>query len=434
MADTTISTFDPALKQIYKDQNVENLAILKRPLLGLLTKSEDFGGRNMPIVWQYANTQGRSAKIGAAAANASALGLEDALLTRGNLYQVGYITSETIEATRGDTMAFLKALKQKIDSIVNALSDALETHLFRDGSGSIGQGKATAPAATGQATTVVALTQIGEAINFEVGMRLSAAATLTGAIRHATNTATLVAVDRSLGYLYIAAAATDWVTANGYNDGDYLFVFGEAQNTATAALVPTGLQGWLPTSTQIATERAAVSQFFSCYRYLDSRLAGLYLDGSGDTLEDTVIDAQSSVGEQNGKADLGIIHHRQMRKLIKELGAKKVYNQVMGQSSKGGEARIGYRGVVIDGDEGEINVVAANKCPPAELFMLSQKYLKLAALGAPTKFLDDDDNRILRVAIAASDSDARYEIRMVSRCNLYTTAPIWNARVALANP
>ena len=139
MTSTTQSNFDPALKQIYRDSNVQKLTYTMRPLLGMLPKFEGFGGRNMPIVLQYGNPMGRSAVFATAQSNRTQVRVEDFLLTRRNNYQVASIDGEVIESTRGDSYAFLAALKLKIDTAMMNLSDDVETELFRSGEGWIAQ-------------------------------------------------------------------------------------------------------------------------------------------------------------------------------------------------------------------------------------------------------------------------------------------------------
>lgn len=421
MADTTISTFDPALKQIYRDSNIENLTYRNRPLFGLLTKFTGFGGRNMPIVLVYGNPMGRAANIYRAQQGATAVAIEDFVLTRKSDYAVAYITSETIEATRGDNMSFLQALKTKIDGAMNALSDSIESALFRDGYGYIGQLHAsTAPTVANP--MVLTLAQPEESPNFEVGQILTAFTGADGSTgTHGTPaTATVVKINRALGTITTAydnsGGATNWAVA------DYLYVYGdEAAKTS-------GLAAWLPATI------SASDSFYTVNRSYDSRLYGIAHDGSADTIEDACIDGQSKCGREGGKIDTMLIHHAQFRKLIKELGAKKVYNQVMGSSTKGGDARVGYRGVTIDGDEGAVNIMAANKCQATIAWGLTRDVWTLATLGEPVKFLSEDGNRILRTAIGSSDTDARYEARIVYRGNLACKAPIWNARITLASP
>ena len=51
-------SFDAALKEHYTDDRVENMVYMDNPLLALMAKMEDFGGRNLPvpIIWGILRT------------------------------------------------------------------------------------------------------------------------------------------------------------------------------------------------------------------------------------------------------------------------------------------------------------------------------------------------------------------------------------------
>lgn len=44
-----LSTFTPALKEHYTSDRVENMVYMDNPLLAMMPKMEDFGGKNLPI-------------------------------------------------------------------------------------------------------------------------------------------------------------------------------------------------------------------------------------------------------------------------------------------------------------------------------------------------------------------------------------------------
>ena len=110
MAITNITNFDAALKQIYSSSNLANTTLRRRPLLAMLPKRNDFGGRNMPIVNVYGDPQGRSADFSTAQGNVSQVSVDDFLLTRVSNYSVAQVGGEVAEASKGDALAFLQAL------------------------------------------------------------------------------------------------------------------------------------------------------------------------------------------------------------------------------------------------------------------------------------------------------------------------------------
>jgi hypothetical protein len=304
-ASTTTSNFDPAMKQIYRPENVNNLVYSIRPLLGLLVKNEGFGGRNLPIVLQYGNpVGGRSASFSTAQSNRSQVRVEDYLLTRVSDYQIATIDSEVIEATRGDTFAFLSALKQKIDGSFAALSDAIESFLFRSGTGALAQ-IGTITANVTATDDRLNLLQPEEVCNFEVDQVLVASTADGGALRATPASTTVKNVDRSAGTVTVSdlTGGTDW------GNNDFLYVQGDAAAGGSNVKI-SGLAAWLP-STVTATS------FFSVDRTIDSRLAGLTHTGTSDSMEDVCIDSQSKVGREGGKADLFVCHNAHYRRFGK---------------------------------------------------------------------------------------------------------------------
>jgi hypothetical protein len=121
------------------------------------------------------------------------------------------------------------------------------------------------------------------------------------------------------------------------------------------------------------------------------------------------------------------MHHVRTRILIKQLGNKVEYCKDPARSGGADQATVGFRAVKIVGDEGDMSVYAANKCPHADAFVLQGGTWTLNTKGPATKFANLDGLKILR----HTDDDA-YEVRCVFRGNLSCTAPIYNVRVRLA--
>ena len=421
MTSTTHTNYDPALKQIYREPNVQKLTYTNRPLFGMLPKWEGFGGRNLPIVLQYGNPQGRSAAFATAQSNRTQVLLQDFLLTITHNYSVATISGHVIEATATDKMAFLKALKLKIDTAMAALADDIETALFRNGEGWIAQVTTVGT----EAAMLLTLTQIEEITAFELGMTLVADATATGATLNATPASlTVDGINRGTGVITTSydnsGTTTDWAAS------DYVFVQGDEATGATTSdfVKVAGLMFWVPTSAPTSGESA-----FGVDRSVDSRLYGQNHDGSNDTLEEAFIDGQSKASREGGNPDCAIMAHAQMRRFIKELGGKHDYSETQATGADGMVANVGYRSINIQGDHGVINCVAANKCQANRGWLLQKGTWQLSSLGPAIKMLSEDSLRILRQAAADG-----YEVRIGSRIQLSTKAPIWNVNVTLPSP
>tara|TARA_R100000963_G_scaffold34955_1_gene30376 strand:+ start:526 stop:1770 length:1245 start_codon:yes stop_codon:yes gene_type:complete len=411
MAITNTTNFDAALKQIYSASNVANTTLTRRPLLALLPKRTDFGGRNMPIVNVFGDPQGRSAVFSTAQGNASQVKVDDFLLTRVSNYSIAQVGSEAAEASKGDSMAFLSALKASIDGAMNALSNSLETELFRSGTGAIGK----VGTYVGGAKTFI-LTESESVANFDVNMVLVSSATDGSATR--TGSATITAVDRSTGTITSGSVWDSAITSFAPND--FVYAEGDAANAGTNVAI-SGLEAWLP-----ATAPTGGESFFGVDRSVDSRLYGQYYDASALDVQDGLIDGASLSARVGGSPDLAFINHVQMRTMIKSLTGSQQYNQVNAVTHKQVVADVGFRSVNITADNGQIDVVAAAKCPAESGFIIEKKTWILASLGEPVKFLNLDGNKILRSATADS-----LEARLAFRGNLACKAPIYNVRLLM---
>ncbi|MBW2735615.1 MAG: hypothetical protein JRH20_24785 [Deltaproteobacteria bacterium] len=424
-ATTGTTNFDAAMKQIYRPSNVKKLTYEDRPLLALLPKFEGFGGRNMPVVVKWGHPQGRSITFATAQANGSQVMADDFLLTRVSDYSINYIEAEVLEASRGDTHAFLNALSEVIDGTLAALADSIETKLFRQGTGTMATLGADATAAN---PMVLTLTYKDEVTLFEYNMELVACATDGGtalAIYTAAAThVTVAGVDRS--------GTTEQITTDGDTSGEtalwvsgsYIACQGDLAAAAGTQKAISGLMSWVPDDAPAATA------FYGVDRTSDTRLGGLRHDASGGgKLEEHFIKAQSIAAMHGGKPDILAMHHAQMRRLNIELGAKKVYADVMGRDKKGPMATVSFRSVVIEGDYKPINVVAMNKCQAVKAWLLTIEDWLFATLGPATKIIIDDGLRMLRMA----DQDA-FEIRTRFRGNLCTKSPGRNVNITLPAP
>ncbi len=407
MAENTMTTYDALAKQIYRGEKVKNLTFKKRAFLGLIPKFTGFGGRNMPLPVIYGNPQGRSATFAKAQANRTALLAHDFLLTRVKNYGDATITGETIDATEGDSMAFVSSFTAINDGVWRAISNDLHRDLFNANYGTRG--------VVGTVSTVtITLATIEDAINFEVGMNLGASAAEGGTPRSGTNPIT--AIDRNLGTLLGA----DWTVAvTSIAAGDFLFVEGD-QNLKMA-----GLAGWLPASAPTSGD-----SFFGVDRSVDpTRLAGIRHVGTSQTHEEALIDLCGKIAEQEGSPDTGFCSFSDWRILQKELMSQGNVQYVTkpARDAMGAIATIGYRGIVLAGPTGAVEVFPDNGCPKGTGYALELDTWVLASLKDAPRNLARNGQPW--VTMAAEDS---VELRWGYYANMGCVAPGWNGRTSLA--
>ena len=396
-----LTTFAAALKQHYTADRVENMVYKDNPLLAMVTKMEQFGGKNLPIPIIFGNPQGRSATFATAQANKTNSQLKDFVLTRDRDYSLASIDNETMDASKGNANAFLEAATVEIDGAIQSITRSLAISMYGSGSGSIGQ------VTTGSTGTTTTLTDVESVTNFEVGMELVfSTADGGGAVK--SGSVTVTGVDRDTGIItHDAASAIDG--GSGTATDDFIFVEGDYDAKIK------GLTAWLPNATPTSTA------FFGVDRTADAtRLGGIRFDGSALPIEEALVTAAARVAREGGRPDVCFLSYDKFADLEKALGSKVTYVEIKATTE------VGFRGILINGPRGPIRVVPDQNAPSARAFMLQMDVWKLYSLGKAPKILDSDGLKMLRDSGADS-----VEIRVGYYAQLGCRAPGWNVNVQL---
>lgn len=397
-----LTSFDAALKQHYTRDRVENLVYSDNPLLALMPKKTDAGGRNIPLPTIHGNPQGRSATFSNAQTNKNNSQLKDFVLTRVSDYSLADIDNETMEASRGDANAFLEAATVEIDGALQSITRSLAIAMYRDGSGSIGV------ISSGEGTPTVTLTNAEDVVNFEVGQVLQVSATKTGGAVRA-GTVTLTAVDRSAGTLTASGNWTAGIAAAVA--GDFIYQDGDYDGKIS------GLEAWVP-----ATAPVGGDNHFGVDRSVDTtRLAGVRYDGSSDPIEEALINGASRIAREGGAPGHCFLNFADYAELEKALQAKVRYEDVEVPA-----AEFGFRALVLSGPRGPIRVFPDHNCPDGFAFMLTMPTWKLYSVGEAPKILESDGLRVLRNAAADS-----VEVRTGYYAQMGCRAPGWNGIITL---
>ena len=414
MADMT--SMEPGIKRLYPDEMLEFMALSDRPIQGILSKSERFGGNDLKIPIMYSDAEGGCATFATAQNNVTDSNWAGFNLTRKRQYQMAHIDAETAEATLDDEYAFVSAMQNEINSALNAVANKVESLLPLGGTGSFGQ------IGSGQAGATITLSDIRDIFKFEKGMTLVVSATDGGAIRTGSEKVNKInRIDGTLG-----STSATWATViTAIAASDYLSVQGTAQHAGTK-LCMDGFASWFP-----ATAPSAGESYYGQDRSLDSRLWGTYHNGANQKIEEALIDGQSACAANEGKPTKALMNHVWYRALIKELGSKKEYSRDLGskvsaQGAKGAMADIGYDAIKVHGVYGSIDVVSTPKVQAAICWLLDPKTCHLVTLKKSVRIDDLDGNRVLRRSAADG-----VECRVVHRGNFGSSAPARNGHVAL---
>lgn len=396
-----MTTFASALKVHYTDDMVQNMVYKDNPLLALIKKYENFGGKNLPIPILFGNPQGRSATFSTAQSNKTNSQIKDFVLTRASDYSLASISNEVLEASMGNANAFMEAATTEIDGAIHSCVRSLAIAMYGSGSGSIGQ---SAGSYTGTSLTLADINQI---TNFEVGMEL-VFSTADGGGSVKSGSVTVNNVNRDTGVLTVdAMSAID--SGTGVAANDFIFVQGDYD------LKIKGLAGWLPASAPSS------SPFFGVDRSVDAtRLGGIRYDGSAEPIEEALISAAARGAREGAKPDVCFLNYSKFAELEKALGSKVQYIDLKAS------AEIGFRGILINGPRGPIKVVPDQNCPSNVAYMLQMDTWKLYSLGKAPKLLNTDGLKFLRESAA----DA-VEVRVGYYAQMGCNAPGYNVRIAL---
>jgi|SRR5215217_713014 len=400
-----MTTFAPALKQLYPRDKVLNLVYKDNPWMALCPKMESFYGANLVIALIYGNPQGRSQDFTQAQARGQVTSslLQRFTLVRVHDYSIATIDNETLLASENDEGALLSAASTEIDGAIQSLSRSIAVQMYRTGFGGIGV------IGAGTTGSSIVLTNAADITNFEVGMVLvDSAVENTGALANAGASVTIQTINRDAGTMTVSA--NTFAADIGYT----LFVKGDRQDTANpVALMTSGLKAWIPATAPTST------LFFGVDRSVDvTRLGGQRFDGRNLPIEEALVRAAALVAREGGKLDHYFMDYEKYSDLENSLGAKVQYIDLLAP------AQVAFRGIVINGPRGPIKIVPDQNCPQGAVFGLQLDTWKLYTLGDAVRVVEADGLPLLR----QTNADG-VEVRYAYYGNLGCRGPGYNVQV-----
>ena len=429
MAAVTSTTLDAVITELWARNAIPDTTFDDRPILGLMPKDETFAEktRHRPIM--IGNGQGNSAGFSTAKTNASGSTLKDWQLSIVSYYHYNSIDGITLERTRFDKAALVRALEHETKAGFNSLADDMHTQAWGSGTGALGQIKSgTTP------STTIELSDPADSNNFYVGQVLVASAADGGALG-STETTKVTKIDRVDGVLTVATDVSGLTHA--WVAGDYMYREGNALAGGSSNLVMTGVRGWIPASDPSSTA------FFGVDRTTDVvALSGIRYDGTGDGSIREAISRGLHRGKRVGlgaKPDFVFMNPEDVGSLVQELEGNVSYDKVSASSvpvmrRENGRTRMGTQNATVGFDViifaspiGFAKVVPDHKCPKGAAYALTMSTWRLESLNAAPRFIHlDDAGKILRI----SDEDG-VDFRQGLRAQISCDAPGKNIRIAL---
>lgn len=373
-----LTRFDAAMKVRYGVQErIEMLGYKGRPLLAMLSKSTNVGGRHIPYPVKFAGPQNIGANF--AAANrinsgdpaSSSSTLAEFLVTRKKKYAMVQLDRETMLASVGDANAFARATVLEIDSAVEEFSNEVHQGLFKSGTGA----RAALTAVAGTTWTV----PLSDITRFEVDMALQVSSTTTATSALEADIVTVEAVDRDSGELTISAAVA------GAGVGQHVFRYGDRQ---AAAITADSQWLWTPGLPDIIPAAAPTSgdSFRGVDRSQDTtRLAGHRIAWQGDYRK-TFMRAGIELGRNGVGGDkVCFVNHTDLAGIMDEYSDKLEHREVSAPTT----LSIGFEAVRIKTPAGAITVIADHQCPAGAGWILTLADWELLSIGDVPHFVTE---------------------------------------------
>jgi len=406
-------SFISLMKRLQPQREIKRLWELQYPLLGKLSKADDFDGTQIDVPLEH-DHPARSRNFTKALANRFPSSSVKYSLTRAKDYAVGRLDAETMHASRNDRGSWLRSLQREQSNTVKALQKNTAISLYRNHGGSIG--KMSSVVDVDGTNDVLVLDKKSDVINFSRGMALefSVADGTSGAVL--AGIAYVAKLNFDLGYIHIAASPSALGTDGNYativtgeSETEYIFAEGDFGNSFR------GLESWIP-----LTSPASGESFLGIDRSVDPmRLAGHRLNDTSMSYEEIIQELAARVVYSGGGNLVAMMSPIQVKQFALEMDTKVVRDP-------GGTGKGGFRGISIDTVAGTVEVLGDPACPENRCFMLDLSTWKFHHLLALPHLVEDDGLARTRV----TDAD-EIEFRYRLWGNLACTAPGKNAVAAL---
>jgi hypothetical protein len=382
----------------------------KHVLLSKVSKDGDAYGDHMVIPVVYDNPAGRSADIASLLGTNGPIGPTQSkkfLVSLASDYAATWINELTIRKAANDRGAFVNARKFEIDGLLRQLGNSMGHALYRDGSGSAGQGNG-AWTITGN---VITLSNRADTKFFGIGMILDFAANssgVPGTLRAiATQRGQVTKVDEDGGTITVALDATGAALSNlstnytSVANDDFIFQIGDYLNSTGQKIK--GLAAWLP-----LTAPTGGDSFWSVDRSVHpTRLAGNRLNDNTAPAEDSVMSLAEVMHERGANPDLVLVSPRQFTKISKRMNAKVEYE------GAGGDAKYGFTTFGIATSAGILPVYADPDCPEDRGYILSMDTWRIKHLGLPEIVTTDGLSALRRPGLDQIEVRCRYYAQLV---------------------
>ncbi len=405
MAQSTLALLAYSLKRYYSTRKIEDVSTRATEYWKRLRKVAGMGGEGGEFRYPLlsGNAPGVSGGFAEAQANATSSSGDQFVASPRDYYGTIELSRKLFKGTTVPSMAWMEARKQESESVLRSMGQMMAIHLYRKGTGSIGQ-----IAAAGVAGNVLTLAKKDEAKHFFRGQRLQVSTTDSAAGLRA-GTTTVTGVDLTAGTVTVANAAAMTATALDFiaNNGDF------------ANPPPTGLAGWIPPVAEVAGTFFGVNRVPFPELYQGFRLTSATAVNSLNlSISECIRTLAMQIRFQRGQPRLAFVHTKQWNVLANEAGSR-VYRE------QGGSAEFGFDRLFVRTPGGVVEVIDDPYCPLDFGWLIDPdafEYRYMGTDGDPAIQLvtEDVSGGFLRVSNADS-----FEFRWATYGQHICYAPAW---------
>lgn len=400
------------LKKFYTPQFIVNTVSSKSSrLFNLITHKTNGAGKDYNFLSVVGDNPSGSATMSSSQTTGTAAMQQGAqfVVPWFNDYETPTVAGDLIAKTRNDQGGWLPALKAEMDSSLRYAGHRKSVAFFTSGWGELGQIATT----TNLATSTLQLADVSTVYRFIPGMQLVFSLSLNAnLLRTGVVFLTVLGVNYSTGTLTMSGVLN---TVTGIATGDIIFTRGDRQDSATPSLLrPVGLGsplggGWAP-----IVQPSPGESFFGQDRSLNSFLTSFYIDGRGQPLAMSFVQAAqtcSSIG--NAESLVGVCSPRQFSALANSMQGQVQYTEVKG---RGG---IAFKTILVYADGIELPVISDKYCVDGVAYVGDPKTFKHTSIGEAPHINHDDGQQMVR---QTSDDGVEVRIRSFETFTLESAA------------
>lgn len=379
VAVSTSTTVAFVFKRRYSDRQAADITMRDHPSYTRIAKREGLGGQDFVYAVVTGDPQGIGNTFTAAQSADETLKGEQFVCSDVLKYAVMTIDGPSMLRNRANQGKIIDLVTRTIDGGLKALGAEIAWDLFRNGTGKRGRRASISG-------NIVTLTDQRDVDYFKRGMTVIASANENGSSPR-VGSAKVLRLNRAAKQITLDDAST----ITSFQDNDYLFRLGSAQNSID------GMGSCTP-----LTAPTVGTTFRNVERHNDLELlAGTRIDDVTRFPEEMIGDLAVQLSLIGRRIERATVYPTVFQSIVKRQGAKVNF------TSPGGTAKIGFQELMIYAGGYAVPVTADPDCLPTELRVWDESAHELCYLGDEVVHLIRDDGQVRR----AQTGNDGFEVR-----------------------